>query len=927
MRLRLLVTAAVLLSLTAMAWPQTTRDGIRQIREPHSHATAVAASAPMPRTALQAAWQQAIASSPVTQSAHFSAYAYDLTTHEVLATVNPDSRQIPASVMKMFTTAAALQDLGPGFTYKTSVETSPGVVAGQGGPIYLVGGGDPWLEAEGQSGLEQLAVQVARKVRNATQVVGVGTLFAEPRVGAGWSAGELSTDYGTGADALEAELSSVELFVQAGSRAGAPVTASVHYLGRIALPSYFTLHVTARTVAGASPPPDVTRLLGSETIVVAGTMQAGTSLALNISPADPARFAAALFEAALAQQGVRFTAPATSGSLPAGQSVIATLPSPPLRLLLPLQNRYSINQMADNLFRTLGVKKGGGGSASDAEAAMNAFLTQAGLSGMPPQYDGSGLSPLDLESAQGVVSLLTYAASRPWFPYFRTSMMEAGNPDPQVCGILCGHFVGTPAQDKVWLKTGNLENQWNYAGYATAANGDQIAFAILEEGPLATALASSAHGLSPIDQMVVDLATWPQEPRAALAPPAPGQPPAVLQQVLQGLPEASGAVQGAAMLNLKTGRMVYASAAQQLVRTNWLPRVALVAAALTAGAGQFGRPTVSAGGPVRSGVLEGPLVLDGAMDPTLSPSNLAALAAQVRAQGIHAVAGPLLYVRVGPAIGDASRWPEGATWEELGQSYLPPEGRLIYGGDLVTIQATAVDGHIATSLSPGDAPISVATHGVTIVPQGAGGITASWSPSLDSFVLTGSLAAGQTGSVTVTAPDAGLFAATEFKDALLAAGVLIGKGIAATSGIGAADEIASIAGPSLRSLARPLLASPSTLDAAELGILLAGRANQPFKAMLGATDIVPDVTGSSFNDYMTPTSAALLLRRIWQSPADLALRQALGTSGVWQVSAPGTALAVGYVTGSDGTPYAIAVLESGLIWHGGFGETIVPPLP
>ncbi len=928
MRLSGIVAACLLLSLTSFAWPQPTRDSSRPVQRPQPQRRVSAQAAPLPRTALEAAWQAAVAGSPVTRSAHISAYAYDLSTHQVLAAIDPTSRQIPASIMKMFTTAAALQDLGPNFTYETRVEASPAVGAGQAGPIYLVGGGNAWLEAQGNQGLEQLAAQVAKKVSSASRVVGVGTLFSGPRAGAGWSAGELAADYGAGPNALEAELSSVEVYVQAGRQAGQPVTASLHFRGRIAVPGYFKLHVTARTVQGSSPPPNVTRLMGSETIVVSGAMQAGTSLAVNISPADPAHFAAALFQAALQQQGVRFTAPAVSGSLPGGQDVIASLASPPLRLLLPLQNRYSINQMADNLLRAVGLKVEGSGSASSAQAAMNAFLTQAGLPGMPPQYDGSGLSPLDLESAQGVVSLLTYAASRPWFPSFRSSMMEAGNPNPQVCGILCGHFVGTPAEDKVWLKTGNLANQWNYAGYATAANGDQIAFAVLEEGPGASALASSYGRPSPIDQMVIDLATWPSEPSGSVAAPATPAPlPAFLQAVLHDLPAEAGAVQGVAVLDLKTGHMVYTSGAQQLVRTNWLPRVGLLAATLQDGPRTFGSPVVAARGPVQGGVLQGALVLDGAMDPILSRQDLSTLAAEVRQKGIRAITGPLLYLEVGPSSADASRWPDGATWEELGQSYLPPVGRLLYQGDLVRIDAQSVGGTIKVSLDPQDAPIKVITQGVSSGSQSGGHLSAAWSPSRNAFVLSGSLAPGATQSLEVSAPDAGLLAATEFRDALTQAGVSVQGGIGSTDAIGTARQIASLAGPSVASLARPLLASPSTLDAAQLAQLLGSSSAAALRQVLGAPDMLPDPTGSSFDDYVTPASAVGLLSQIWRSPRDLPLREALGANGPWQVSAPGTALVAGYFKGPDGTPYAVAALESGLGWQGDFGATIVPPAP
>ena len=707
-----IVVAGLLLAAISLAWPQATHDGVRPALPQPLQALSAPAPAE-PATALQSAWQKVLHATPLMRTTQVSAYAYDLTTKRPLAAINPTQLQIPASIMKMFTTGAALQDLGPTFTYKTRVEAAPTVLAGQAGPIYLVGGGDPWLEAQGSSGLELLAAQVARRLHSATQVVGVGSLFPPPSAGAGWSAGDLPTDYGAGANALEGELSSVELVLQAGPGAGSRVSASLQFLGRIAAPNYFRIVNTAHTVAGPSPAPNVTRLLGSETIVVSGTMQAGSTLAFNLSPNDPARFAAALFQSALVRDGVHFTGQAASGGLPKGQETVASVASPPLRILLPLQDRYSINQMADNLFRMIGLKELGSATAASGQSAMAAFLRQAGLGALPPQYDGSGLSPLNLESAQGVVSLLSYAASRPWFPYFRNAMMEAGNANPQVCGILCGHFVRTPAQNKVWLKTGNLSNQWNYEGYAAASNGDLIAFAILEEGPPAHAMATSYPKRSAIDQMVIDLATWPREPSAATsAPRAATGPPTFAAGVLGQLPAQPGASLGIAILDLKTGRIVYGMNAHKLIRTNWLTRLGLLAGAWQKGVRAFPAVRVKAGGPVRGGVLHGALVLDGAMDPTLSSQDLAALAQDVRAAGITKVDGPLLYVQSGPMRGDPARWPSGATWEELGQSYLPPMSNLLVDSDIIQILVHSAGGRVRVQVRPADAGIKVLAQGV-----------------------------------------------------------------------------------------------------------------------------------------------------------------------------------------------------------------------
>ena len=886
-------------------------------------AGAESARAAAPATTLQGAWQ-AVADSPGLAHATISAYAYDLTAHEPLAALNPQQLQIPASVTKLFTSAAALDALGPNYEFSTRVEASPAVLAGSPGPVYLVGGGDPWLEANGTHGLETLAAAVAKKVARATQVIGVSSLYAGPAIGQGWSLDELEYSYSAPVAALSAERSEIEV-VARGTTAGKPVQVSLSYNGAVHAPGFFQIKDEATTVAKGAGGATITRLPGTETIVVQGSMLPGRVAADYLSVGDPALFAAALFQQALAQDGVHFSAQAATGAAPQGLSAVASQASRPLSYLLQMQNRFSINSMADILFRTLGTLAGGDGSAAAAEAQMAAFDARAGV-GARTQVDGSGLSPLDLTSAQQVVALLRYAASRPWYEAFKTSMMEAGNPDTKVCGVICGHFAGTAAVDKVWLKTGNLDNQWNYAGYATAADGHTIAFAILVEGPLAQQMSYYGAALSPIDQMTVDLARWPNLSGAAQGrPPAEAGVPSFLAPLLAGLPGNSSAVTGGAAIDLATGRLVWQEQGGALIRAGWLPRLGLVSAALAGKAKSFAGAALRAGGAVAGGVVHGPLVLDGRDDPGITAAGLVELAQAVAAAGVHAVTGPVEYV-VGPPSPSGVRWPTNAPDDALGQAYLPPASRLIAAGESVTVEAVAgvVGSAPQLATAPADAPVQIENEAVTGPAGTPATLAATLDPTGSGYVVTGSVPSGGSAEVEVAPPAAGELAATGLRDALEAAGVSVGKaGVLGVARPASGALLASLPGTAVASLAAGALFGPSTEDASQLLLLLGSGAQKGVAAQLGTTDILPDPTGFALNDYMTPESVAAVLARARSQSAEQPLVKALG-SGLWHVAAPGTYAEVGYVT-VQGVPYAVVLMQSGLPFTGSWAPQISPP--
>jgi D-alanyl-D-alanine carboxypeptidase/D-alanyl-D-alanine-endopeptidase (penicillin-binding protein 4) len=414
-----LVAAAVMLTAVIVPAgtisPATAATAVPATGEPAATTattTATATGGSAVDTPLQSAWQSVLAE-PRIQHALIGAYAYDVTTGQTLASIHADWRLTPGSVTKLYSTAASLADWGNRFALVTRVTQ-----AQAGGPVYLVGGGDvfpaPFTQASGNAGLQSMARAVAAKVHGASRVVGVSTLFNGWTAGPAWDVSEVGVMGDPSVSALTSDRDDVQVTVAPGAGTGSrPVVAVAPGDPAMAPPGFFRVENDAVTGQAGTPDTVFIRCLpGTGTIVISGSKPlgshtAGTYLAIG----NPSLFTAALFQYYLAQDGVKLTQPATTGTLPGGTHEVYAYRWPhSLSSYIRQQNSWSVNQMAEDLYRLLGVATHGTGSPQAAQAAISAYLAKAYLPQDRVQVDGSGLSVLDEMSASQLVELLSYVA-------------------------------------------------------------------------------------------------------------------------------------------------------------------------------------------------------------------------------------------------------------------------------------------------------------------------------------------------------------------------------------------------------------------------------------------------------------------------------------------------------------------------------------
>ena len=429
-----------------------------------------------------------------------------LKTGKVLYARNAEKNFRPASTLKLVTTAAALDALGPDARIRTTLETGARIDAFGRilGDLYLVGRGDPTLggrfsEGRATAPLEELAeaLRAAGVRRIEGRLVGHEGAFTGDRRGEDWGWEDLVWWYGAEVSALSFNDGSVQLTAAPGERVGDPVV-----LDRSPVSSYYQVASKATTSpAGLKSELTLAREPGSNRIRLSGTHPLGQKpwegwVALE----DPALYAATVFSEILESRGIRVAGPIVTSSepLPAGLRAVAVRESPPLAELLKRINKESHNLHTEMLLRLLGSRVKGEGSVAAGHEAVKAFLGRIGV--RPEAWallDGSGLSRSDVLDPHGLAGLLVAMDRHPHAAAFRDSLAVAG-----VDGTLKGRLRGTPAEGRIRAKTGTLRGANALAGYVDRADGARLAFAIAVNNHAVP----GAEAMAAIDDIAVVLA-------------------------------------------------------------------------------------------------------------------------------------------------------------------------------------------------------------------------------------------------------------------------------------------------------------------------------------------------------------------------------------------------------------------------------------
>jgi serine-type D-Ala-D-Ala carboxypeptidase/endopeptidase (penicillin-binding protein 4) len=439
-----------------------------------------------------AARVEGILATPAVNKGEWGVLIADAETGETLYERNASSYFVPASNMKLLTTALALDTLGADYRFRTTLETNGKLERGVlRGDLILVGRGDPNLsnrkfpfdtkeEFDGppEKVLAELCdAVVARGLKQISgDIAGDDSYFPRERYPDGWEIDDMVWEYGAAVSAIVVDDNTVTLTLTPGRKHGEVVAKTVE-----PATSEFVVKNEVTTIGPKEKGElRLTREPGATTIVVSGTIPAGSQpRKLVLAIQEPAQHAATLLARLLAERGVKFHGRIRSIHEPdpeeGRRTVLAEHLSLPLGDTVKLVNKISQNLHTEVLLRSSARQQGPWATPEDLPKFPETFYAKAGIaSGDVIQTDGSGLSRHDMVTPRALVALLQYAQKQPWFAAYFASLPVAG-----VDGTLNERMKDAGLTGRIHAKTGSVSHVRSLSGYADVPGGRRLIFSFL----------------------------------------------------------------------------------------------------------------------------------------------------------------------------------------------------------------------------------------------------------------------------------------------------------------------------------------------------------------------------------------------------------------------------------------------------------------
>ena len=370
-----------------------------------------------------------LTSHPLTGQANMSVFVQNMTTGEVIDSYRENYVVPPASVMKLLTTAAALETMGPGFRFPTIIEYTGTIENGTlHGDLYVRGGCDPSLGWKGR------------------------TAFLDQWVKAIQKAGIQRIDGGVIADMtmLDGEAQNPNWLCEDAGNYYAPGIFSLNYFGN-------TMNIVLKSGE-----------VGSTASVVKTEPEVRGLRWINHVRCEKITYDGA-FVSGLPYSNERYL----TGAVPS--NLLYTHYSEPLSEIIKETNINSNNLYAEALFRYLGTRYTLPGTIHNSQDLLRDYWRRRGVSVQNAIIkDGCGLAPQDAVSAKAFVQLLSIMSQSPNKEAWIASLPISGK-----TGTLKSLCPDTPLEGRIHAKSGTIAGTKNFAGYIDMPNGDTWVFAIL----------------------------------------------------------------------------------------------------------------------------------------------------------------------------------------------------------------------------------------------------------------------------------------------------------------------------------------------------------------------------------------------------------------------------------------------------------------
>jgi D-alanyl-D-alanine carboxypeptidase/D-alanyl-D-alanine-endopeptidase (penicillin-binding protein 4) len=381
----------------------------------------------------------------------------------------------PASVMKLFTTAAALDRFGPTFKLETRVYLD-------GDELLIVGGGDPGFgdqrlaEQHGRAHLGELADWAAQlKARGVTSLSKIAiddSIFEQTRRNPGWTDDQADRWWQAPVGGVNINDNCID----------ARITAANGVVNVLTIPRLPASLLRNTLVAAEKHEPIAARALGSDVFAFRGT--AGKSDGLgSVACGDPTVFFGYAVKQALADAGIGGDPEVVRRRIEKKPTVLA-VHTTSMDDLLWRTNRFSQNLFAECLFKSLaayerdGSRSGSPGSWDGGRQVLRSTLARLGVDIKGAVFrDGSGLSHDNRVTPAQIVDVLTIMRRHPHAQAYLDSLAHAG-----AAGSMRTRYADEALSGKLMGKTGSIDGVCTVAGFIESDESGTLVFAAMING-------------------------------------------------------------------------------------------------------------------------------------------------------------------------------------------------------------------------------------------------------------------------------------------------------------------------------------------------------------------------------------------------------------------------------------------------------------
>lgn len=396
---------------------------------------------------------------------------------------------VPASNTKLYTTAAALHELGPDFQYQTSLFAHGAVVDGAlHGPLIVRGSGDPVIGGRFTDGdithtfrawADSLKKQGITRIEG--DIVGDDNVFDDVPLGFSWSWDDEPFWYAAEISGLSLNDNNVDFSIDSrdesepGIISWEPLNTDFIQVENATV----TVHPDSQLVEGYH------RGRGTNRFILYSRIPEGGKDPESLTITNPTLFFAHVLRDVLVQEGISVAGTARDiddiSIMPDydGLQRVAVHTSAMLSDIVHVTNKRSQNLYAEQILKTLGTRQHSqGASAQDGIREAQQLFAEARVdTSLLHLVDGSGLSRRNLVTADMTADLLQYMAHYPDTTIqrvFHDSLPIAG-----IDGTLSSRMQNTAAEGNLRAKTGTLGGASALSGYVTSATGVTYTFVIM----------------------------------------------------------------------------------------------------------------------------------------------------------------------------------------------------------------------------------------------------------------------------------------------------------------------------------------------------------------------------------------------------------------------------------------------------------------